>query len=162
MGDCCSGSAAGNGSKAACPRCGRPGRDVERVTLKALLRPPALERLDPGEYRFCPTPDCPTVYFGATADFQRQDVTVPVFQKERHGERTVCYCFDIGEANLRREALNGTRGSAFARITRLVKEGRCACEFRNPQGACCLGNISLVSNTVQAPSTESVKAGDVV
>jgi hypothetical protein len=28
------------------------------------------------------------------------------------------------------------------RIAAEVKAGNCACEARNPQGACCLGNVS--------------------
>jgi hypothetical protein len=161
MSDCCSPSPASStdSTDSPCPRCGRSGRSVDRLTLKALLRPPALERLGPGEYRFCANAECAVVYFSEAQLFGRDDVTVPVFQKEAHGRRTVCYCFDIGEADLRREAETGARGSAVARITQHVKEGRCACELRNPQGSCCLGNISLVTSALQTESLED--AGNV-
>ena len=148
--DCCS-SGSSDGKPSSCPRCGRSGRGVERLTLKALLRPSALERLQPGDYSFCSHPGCDVVYFGPGLAFERDDVTVPVFQKEPPGNRTVCYCLDIGEADLRREAA----GAPFARISQLVKAGQCACELRNPQGSCCLGNITLVTSALRAPTLES-------
>jgi hypothetical protein len=129
--------------------------------LKALLRPAALERLGPGEYRFCADSECAVVYFSDAQSFGRDDLTVAVFQKEPPGHRTVCYCFDVDEADLRHEAATAALGSASARITQHVKEGRCACELRNPQGSCCLGNISVVTDALQTASRESVEASDV-
>src|SRR5438105_12140623 len=101
----------GNGTTAAtpCPRCGQPGRRVERITLKALLTPDALARLLPVPYRFCATPACDVVYFGPESIFLGEDLTVPVFQKERAGDRTVCYCFDVTESDLRHELVEGKR-----------------------------------------------------
>src|SRR5882672_11930526 len=108
MGSCCSvGDGDGATTSTRCPRCRQPGRRVERVTLKALLRPDALARLSPGPYRFCPTRVCEVVYFGPDSIFFREDVRVLVFQKERPGDRTVCYCFDVSESDLRRELLEG-------------------------------------------------------
>lgn len=43
------------------------------------------------------------VYFGEEETFRREDVAVAVFQKEPAGNRTVCYCFAVSEADLRRE-----------------------------------------------------------
>ena len=132
-----------------CARCGQPGRRIERITLKALLRPDALARLLPCPYCFCPTPTCEVVYFARDSVFIGEDVRVPVFQKERPGERTVCYCFEITEADVRRELVEGRRPTAAERITALVKADRCACEVRNPQGSCCLGNVMSVMQVLQ-------------
>ncbi len=139
----------GTTTAAICPRCGQPGRRVERITLKALLRPDVLERLSQDPYRFCPTPACEVVYFGPDRAFIDEDVRVPVFQKEGPGERTVCYCFDVTESDLRRELVEGKRPTASERITALVKADRCACEVRNPQGSCCLGNVTSVVQDLQ-------------
>lgn len=98
------------------------------------------------EHRFCPTPDCSVVYFGGDEVFLREDLTVPVFQKEPPGERTVCYCFGITETAIRRELDATGLSSAADRVTALVKAGRCACEVKNPQGSCCLGNLIGVTN----------------
>lgn len=125
-----------------CPRCGRRGRSVDEITPKALLRSDALERRKGVQHRFCATPDCPVVYFGDGEVFCREEVIVPVFQKERADARMVCYCFAVTDHDIRREIEQTGRSAAFDRISALVKAERCACEVRNPQGSCCLGNIS--------------------
>jgi CopZ-like zinc binding protein len=118
---------------------------VDRVTLKALLRPPALMRLQAPKHHFCPTSDCPVVYFGRDDVFRRDDILVPVFQKEPEGDRTVCYCFAVTEGEIRCELQATGHSTASERITVLVQAGRCACEVRNPQGSCCLGNVASVT-----------------
>src|SRR5690349_52839 len=59
-----------NQATLACPTCGQTGRPVDTITVKALLRVPLTE-LRAGEYRFCRTAECPTVYYsrsGSTAE----------------------------------------------------------------------------------------------
>jgi hypothetical protein len=128
-----------------CPSCKGVGRTVDRITLKALLRPPALMRLSAPSHRFCSTPDCPIVYFGREETFGCGDLTVLVLQKEPAGTRLVCYCFGVTETDMRREILESGRSTAADQITALVKAGRCACEVKNPQGSCCLGNITALA-----------------
>jgi len=111
--------------------------------VKALLRPAALETLSGSDHRFCPTASCPIVYFADGEAFSGADVLVSVFQKESGGSRTVCYCFQISEGDLRREIEATGESTASSRVTAHVKAGRCACEIKNPQGSCCLGNIGL-------------------
>lgn len=148
MSDCCQLGVSGAGSPR-CPRCGLVGRSVDPLTPKALLTPEALARVSAPAHRFCPTPTCAVVYFGDTELFERHDVIVPVYQKEPPGERTLCYCFAIGEPEIRREIAEGGRSTAAERITAHVKAGRCACEIKNPQGSCCLGNVALEERRLQ-------------
>ncbi len=145
MGDCCTVKASMPMSPTRCPECGRTGRLVDRITVKAMLRPPALMRLLAPEHRFCSTPTCPVVYFGPDEVFDREEIVVPVFQKEPEGDRTVCYCFAVTEGDIRREAAGPVRAAAVERITALVKAERCACEVKNPQGTCCLGNVAATA-----------------
>ncbi len=148
MENCCEASVADRSNPRLCPACGHAGKSVGLITLKALLRPAALERLNSGEHYFCASSPCPVVYFGAGDVFRREDLLVPVFQKEPEGRRTVCYCFDVTEDQICRE-VDATGASASAeRIRALVRNERCACEVRNPQGNCCLGNVTaLVRST---------------
>jgi len=143
-----------------CPRCKQVGRPVERITLKALLRPPGLVRLSAAHHRFCPTSDCPVVYFGREESFERDDITVPVFQKEVPGARLVCYCLSVTEAEIRREILESGRSAAADQIRTLVNAGRCACEVKNPQGSCCLGNVAAVTKTVHDKAQGDAKPTD--
>jgi len=145
MEDCC--NPARGPRHGHCPECDQPGREVKRITLKALLQPEALARLPTSGHRFCPTSGCPIVYFGEDEVFRREDVLVPVFQKEPEGDRVVCYCFAVGEDEIRREVEASGHSPSAERIKALVRSGRCACEVRNPQGSCCLGNVVAISQT---------------
>jgi len=149
MESCCA-VAGGGPDPRRCPECGVEGRRVGLITLKALLRPSALPRLSTGDYQFCASPTCPVVYFGGGITFRTEDVGVPVFQKEHDGHRTVCYCFDVSEGQIQREAEPGGTSESAERIKALVREDRCACEVRNPQGSCCLGNVSAALKSAKA------------
>jgi hypothetical protein len=144
------------GAVRACPDCGNAGKRVERITVKALLRPAALARLDEGEQRFCASPDCSIVYFGSSERFHLEEVSVPVFQKEPRGNRTVCYCFAIAEGHIDQDIAASGSATAVARISALVQADRCACEVKNPQGSCCLGNVAGVVRAARAGTGQSV------
>jgi Zinc binding domain len=127
---------------------GTVGKVVERQTVKALLTESALQRLTPGDYRFCPDTDCHVVYFSDDgAQFATVDVRVGVWQKRPFGARQVCYCFGESETSIRAE-IEATGGSAaVSRIREHIAAGRCACEIRNPRGACCLGDVIASSSS---------------
>jgi hypothetical protein len=116
--------------------------------LKALLKPAGLEGLAPGEYYFCPSPDCPVVYFGCGGSFLRNDIGVAVFQKEAAGRRIACYCLEVTEDQLRSEVQATGASKSAGRIRDLIGSDRCACELRNPQGSCCLGNVTAILNSL--------------
>ena len=156
MEDCCSVEPREATPSTHCAACGHKGRRVDGITLKALLTPAALERREPGEYRFCATTACEVVYFGAEQRFERGDLTVPVFQKEPPGARTVCHCFDVGEEDIRQDVAAEVKPTSFERISSHVQAGRCACEVRNPQGSCCLGNIKKVMAEAEATTATRV------
>jgi len=149
MDSCCAPNKVEQSVPSRCDECGTTGRSVGRITLKALLRPRALEGLTAGAHYFCGSRSCPVVYFGDGAVFRQEDVLVPVFQKGAEGLRTVCYCLDISEDQVRGEVEAAGISASADRIKRLVQSDRCACELRNPQGTCCLGNVAAVVRSVQ-------------
>lgn len=148
--DCCKLEPGIDASATHCPECRLAGRIVARITIEAMLQPEALMRLSASEHRFCPTPTCPVVYFGAQEVFHREEVVVPVFQKEPEGRRTVCYCLAIGEGDIRRELAATGHSTVVDRVASLVKADRCACEVKNPQGTCCLGNVATALKAAKA------------
>lgn len=127
-----------------CPMSGTTGTSVDLVTLKALLTGAALRRLDGRAYHFCPDPSCDLVYFDRKAGsiFRKRDLSVRVGLKESEDPITVCYCFGFTVADLRNDIAKRGATDIPAAITAEVKAGHCACEVKNPQGSCCLGNIS--------------------
>jgi|CXWL01.1.fsa_nt_gi hypothetical protein len=145
---CCSISKQQDTEKS-CPSCGNRGRHVDRITLKALLSSEALTSLGSDEYKFCSTKSCDTVYFAPESIFRTRDIVTRVWQKSDDPSVPVCYCFGHSEDSIRAEAAQAGNNAVLERIKRLVSEGRCACEVRNPQGTCCLGNVSLIVARVQ-------------
>lgn len=133
-----------------CPSCGNKGRNVGRITVKALLTSMALQRLENVEYRFCPTRTCSVVYYGSGSVFRTSDLAAPVWQKTNVSSAPVCYCFGHSEDSIQEEISSTGKSSISERITQLIRAGRCACEVKNPQGTCCLGNVSQVIGRLQS------------
>jgi hypothetical protein len=106
--------------------------------VKALLTGTALRRLDGRAYRFCAQPDCEVVYFDRDAGsvFDKSDLRVRVGLKESSDPIPICYCFDLTLSDLR------TGIDVVSVIGAETRAGHCACEVKNPQGSCCLGNVS--------------------
>lgn len=130
---------------ATCPECGAKGKQAQRMTLGALLKPSARKRMPPGEaFVFCRTPECPVVYFsGEMPPFHTDDLSVRVFQKVKEEPKPVCYCFDYTAQAIVEDVIkNGGKTDIPAQITAQVKAGNCFCEITNPQGSCCLSNVS--------------------
>lgn len=130
---------------ASCPECGEKGKQVSRITLGALLKPFARKRMPPSDtFLFCRTQECPVVYFsGEMPPFHTDDLTVRVFQKVKEEPRPVCYCFGYAvQAIVEDVVRNNGKTNIPAEITAQVKAGNCFCEITNPQGSCCLSNVS--------------------
>ncbi len=126
----------------ACPVCGEKGKSVQGQTVKALLAV-SLCQVRNTEYLFCQTPTCPVVYF--TADcaetYTVEQVRERVYQKEPNaGDVFICYCFrhTVGEI---RAATPTARAAILDDINAGIQADQCACDLRNPQGSCCLGNV---------------------
>jgi hypothetical protein len=144
MADCCCPGPAARTSTFTCAECQAQGSPVDLLTVKALLTEVALQRLEPGEHRFCPAPSCEVVYFDrANHTFTTHDLRVPVWQKAPPGTRLICYCFGENEANIQTEVERTGASAAVERVRQHIAAGRCACEVRNPKGACCLGDVTM-------------------
>lgn len=138
-----------------CPKCGQPGKLVETKTLKHMVQPRHLERTNRPGFRFCRSADCDVVYFQTDGEcFHKSDVRVRVGLKETTDPVPLCYCFGFTEAMAAEEIRAMGQCSIPQRITAEVKAGNCACEIRNPQGSCCLGNVSFaIKKVVGSPES---------
>lgn len=141
-----------------CPSCDTASVRVEVATVKALLLPSALSRLPfAGKFHFCASLACPVVYFtDADAPFFTTDVRVPVWQKAVAGARTICYCFGENETDMKREIEESGRTQALERVRVHIAGRRCACEVRNPRGACCLGDLAAAVKSLSPIQQEPV------
>ena len=143
----------------ACAACSEHGTPVPLQTVKALLTEVALRRVRLTHYRFCANPACETVYSGDAGDqFGTNDIRRPVWQKQRRGERLLCYCFGETESGIRSDLLEHGRTDVVARIREHIAAQRCACDIRNPRGACCLGDVIAAVKRLEGAML-SVKEG---
>jgi len=127
-----------------CVRCKAKGRAVSRKTVLLMLKPDLLEHATTGSYSFCAEPDCPVVYFDEAGDrhFTVEDLRVRVGPKAKDDPIPLCYCFGFDESHIREEIAQSGRTSIPERISKLIREGLCACDTCNPAGACCLGEVN--------------------
>jgi hypothetical protein len=135
-----------------CPECGQASKAVQGQTVKALLAV-SLRAVRDVEYRFCRTSTCPVVYFASDGQqlFTRDQVQRPIYQKAQQDDATpLCYCFGYTVGALR-AMTQAQRASVIDDINTGIQAGQCACDMRNPQGSCCLGNVrELIKQLVTA------------
>ena len=127
----------------ACPECGKAGKPVQGQTIKSLLSI-SLRQVQDAQYLFCRTRTCPIVYFSADGEqtFTVQEVRERVYQKEPEAEDVlICYCFRHTVGELQGASLEA-RATIVDSINAGINAGQCACDLRNPQGSCCLGNVN--------------------
>ena len=148
MSDCCSPSPAAAATlpsasiQLLCPRCSQPGKTVSLLTLKHQVKPVRLTAVESGQFAFCRLPECPVVYFDASGiEFTVDDVRQRPTAKGGANPQ-LCYCFGFDTAMVREE-IAATGGCTIPqRIAAEMKADRCACEIRNPQGSCCMANVT--------------------
>ncbi len=142
MDDCCSELQIACGTPTACPRCGESGRAVWRQTVVHHVKSAKLALIGNAEYKFCAAQSCAVVYFAESGpEFTIDDVREPVTSKTEGDARPLCYCFGFTEGDVRREIESTGESTAPAQVSEFIRERFCACDIRNPSGACCLGNI---------------------
>jgi hypothetical protein len=132
-----------------CPICGNAGRKVTQATLDNHVTSPLREEI--GDVAtFCLNPQCDVVYCSPTGKVIRKGQTkFPVTIKDPGDETFVCYCFEHKRGDLRRDLMRTGTTDIPDRIRREVKAGRCDCERKNPQGACCLGNVAAAIKEIE-------------
>lgn len=143
--------------KKICPECGKQGKAVQRITLESLLKESSKIQNEP--YWFCATADCPVVYFSASQNsvLYKSDVKVRVGIKETVDPVPLCYCFGWDRKRIWDEIKTTGKSTAAQSITQEVKAGNCFCERSNPQGTCCLGNVSKAVKEAFTPYPEARK-----
>ena len=126
----------------ACPECGKIGKPVDGQTVKAMLSV-SLRSVQDTKYLFCRTQTCPVVYFSGDSEqtFTVEQIRERVYQKEPEVQDVfICYCFRYTVGNLRASSPEN-RIVIVDDINTGINAGQCACDLRNPQGSCCLGNV---------------------
>ena len=159
MANCCTGPAERSTSMK-CPKTGwagtrrtTPGSSApDRNGAAAIERP-----------RLCLLPGCRmrcrllrrrglSVHHGRSASARLRKCAV--------GDRQICYCFGESEASIHAEFESAGTSGAVDRIREHISAGGCACEIKNPRGACCLGDVIAAVARIQVESTTAAPLGE--
>lgn len=135
-----------------CPRCGRRGKSVEGITVRYLVQGRFQGRVKESlSYYFCPSPTCSTVYYSENGEspFSKEELSERVTVKERDDPVPICYCFNFFRHDVEQEIQATGHSTIPDFISDQVKAGNCFCEYTNPQGTCCLGNVAMVIKQIQ-------------
>lgn len=139
-----------------CPTNQQRGRRIGNLTLKAMLARP-LTQVSEADYFFCRVADCPTVYFRADGQqtFDEAQLRERVYQKRPDDDAVfVCYCFRHTVGSIRAELRQTGVSTVVEQITAGIQTGQCACDIRNPQGECCLGNVRRLVQHLKSDDKE--------
>jgi hypothetical protein len=71
--------------------------------------------------------------------------------------RPICYCFGFTEGDAREEIVHTGTSNIPATVSALIKARMCACEVRNPSGACCLGEVTRTVKRLSDEHEASMK-----
>ena len=124
---------------------GQKGKPVDMATVKTHLSV-SLRHIGQTLYLFCRTRTCPVVYFSSDGEqtFTIEQMRERVYQKEPDADEVlVCYCFRHTVHEVR-TASSYEQSAILDDINAGIKANQCACDLRNPQGSCCLGNVREV------------------
>ncbi len=145
MGNCCN-SVKKNSTENTifCPSCGNKAKNVQLITIKSMIKPSVLGSINAMEnHYFCATKDCHIVYFDTSnKKYLLSDLKVAVHQKGDALSTQICYCFDWTKEKIKYSIENELTPNPLEEIRANIKENRCGCEVNNPQGSCCLGNVT--------------------
>lgn len=126
-----------------CPACGTKGQRVDGATVKSMLAV-SLRYVQDIPYRFCANANCDVVYYSddGAQIFIATQVRERVYMKEPEADDVlICYCFRHTPGDIRRHFAQSNQSSIIDDINAGIQAGQCACDWRNPQGNCCLGNV---------------------
>lgn len=139
--NCCDKST--NNESLNCPVCGQQATVVQAVTPKALLHKELSEIISADKtYRYCKSKSCNVSYFTDGQIFRTHDLKVKATHKNDGLDVPVCYCFKYSRGDIL-DSLKATGTTqALNEIMDKMKDPGCFCETCNPQGSCCLGNVS--------------------
>lgn len=140
-----------------CPECSQHGKKVDGATVKSMLRI-SLREVQDTQYFFCRTENCHVVYFNEDGKqtFKKTDIRERVYQKEPLSpDVLICYCFQHTPESIRIEMVEMGKSTVVDDINAGIQAGQCACDWRNPQGSCCLGNVKTLVKSIEDEITST-------
>lgn len=134
-----------------CPKCSQMGSSVEIITLRSLLHDKVqMNIIENAHYKYCKTSDCDVSYYFKNSYFKIKDLKVKATHKNQDLNVFVCYCFKYTRESILNDIKTNGGTNALKDIKKKMKNPGCFCEKSNPQGNCCLGNVTAWIKQVKA------------
>jgi hypothetical protein len=134
-----------NKIKLICPHCSQEGNSVETLTLQSLLQEELLKNVNnESSYKYCKTSTCDISYFSKDYYFLVSELKVKATDKDQGLDVPVCYCFNYSRESILKDIKTNGESNALKEIKYKMKDPGCFCERSNPQGNCCLGNVTAL------------------
>ena len=144
-----------------CPLCGKKGKAVTQVTIESLVKNDLIKGLQSHVgFQFCKERECRIAYYNSETNekINKEGLTVSVGQKETCPKRLLCYCFNHSAKDLEEDFIKNNESTIFNEIKDQCKAGKDKCEENNPQGSCCLGNVSAVIKEAEKKTGKEINA----
>ncbi len=128
-----------------CPKCNNNGVAIEVITPQTLLKD--IDKIYVRTnciYKFCKNSNCDIAYFSEDPShfFAKKDLTEKVTVKDKGLDVKVCYCFGHTRQSILTELQTTGETKVLEDVKSKMKDPGCFCERSNPQGGCCLGNLT--------------------
>lgn len=154
--DCCKKNNEPGMDNKLCPSCNIEGSSVDFITVQSLLKSEIAETLEnTSYYRYCKTYGCPVAYFAPEQIHIVSDLKVKATHKDHGPDVPVCYCFNYTRSSIKQLLADHLHTNVLSEIKAKMKDPGCFCEKSNPQGACCLGNVSACISECKAEIEKS-------
>jgi hypothetical protein len=127
-----------------CPGCEDSGRSVSSETVHAMLgTTPTQSGDDPVSWHVCLSHTCRVAYYATERSISIDEVLEIVPHKKGSADPKICFCFEYRISHLVRSVTGDTSMHPIVQEIRArCREGLGRCETKNPEGRCCLGNIT--------------------
>lgn len=123
-----------------CPRNQVKGKSVDLMTVQAMVRDISIINNHENFY-VCESSNCPVAYYSEQTQIEENMLREKIFAKHPNtATQLVCYCFQHSVADIQTTPTQIVNSISF-----YVKAKQCACQFRNPKGKCCLGDVAKVA-----------------
>lgn len=128
-----------------CPKCSNKGVVVKHITPQTLLEDTYKSHLRTNcIYKFCKNDECDVAYFTEDSShyFSIAELKEKATLKDKGLDVKVCYCFGHTRQSILTELQTTGETKVLEDVKSKMKDPGCFCERSNPQGGCCLGNVS--------------------
>ena len=98
---------------------------------------------DPVSWHVCLSHTCRVAYYATERSISIDEVLEIVPHKKGSADPKICFCFEYRISHLARSVTGDTSVHPIVQEIRArCREGLGRCETKNPEGRCCLGNIT--------------------